>query len=168
MFIFDTWSLILDIWHWYLTSDTWHLIPDTWYLKLVVDMLSLNTWYLTPNIWQLMIDKLSLDTWHMLSLGTDTIDMMLWYLTRQYYTWHLYNIFYSWLSLLRGLDVIIILLSPGTPVLLNPCTPKLMYLLYSSTLQFLIARSYRRPAEHATDVGITRMYPTVMLAPGDT
>jgi len=126
------WLCIQVTWYWhvnyltliclYSTPETQHLIPNTWYLRLILD-----TWYLTPDIWYLTIDKLSLDTWHMLSLGTDTLDLMLWHLTGQYYTWHLYYIAYSWLSLLRELDMIIILL-PGiwyswTLVLLNSCIP---------------------------------------------
>jgi len=103
------------------------LIPDTWYLTLMLDMLSLDTRYLTPDIWHLTIDMLSLNTWHMLSLSTDTSDLMLWHLTGYYYTWHLYYIIYSRLSLLRGLDMIIILLSDiwysWAPVLLYFWTP---------------------------------------------
>ena len=125
-----------DTWH----AITWYLIPGIWCRHLILDMLSLDTWhlisdtwyltcylliYLTPDIWQLMIDRLSLDTWPMLSLGTDTLDLMLWHLSRYYYTWHLYYIVYSWLSLLQRLDMIIILLSDiwysWTPVFLNPC-----------------------------------------------
>ena len=143
MYILDTWSLTLDIWHWYLTwyylapdtwhliSDTgtwhaitWHLIPDTWYLTPVLDMLPLYTWYLTLDIWYLTNDMLSLDPWHMLSPSTDTFDWIFWHLTGYYYTWHLYYIAYSWLSLLRGLGMIIILLPEfGTPELMCSWTP---------------------------------------------
>ena len=98
--------------------DTNMLIPDAWYLALIFDMLLLDIWHLT-------IDMLSLDTWHMLSLGTNTLELMLWRLIGYYYTWYLYYIVYSWLSLLRGLDTIIILISDiwysWTPVLLNSC-----------------------------------------------
>jgi len=62
---------------------------------------------------------LSLDTWHILSLGTDTLDLIPWHLAGYYYTWHLYYITYSWLSLLRGLDMIIIQL----PDIWYSCTP---------------------------------------------
>ena len=153
MFTLDTCYVTLDIWHrhwyvytwhlltdnWYLTPVldmllpdtwyliptlicyTWHLIPDTWYLTPVLDMLSLNTWYL-------IIDMLSLDTWHMISPGTDTFDLILSHLTGYYYTWHLFYFAYSWLSLLRGLSMIIILLPDiwysWTPVLLNSCIPE--------------------------------------------
>jgi len=111
-----TWPDILSTWHWYLTPDTWHL---------------------TSDIWQLTCYHLILD---MLSYGTDTFDMMLWHLTRYYYIRHLYYIAYSWLSLLRGLDMNIIMLPFGTlellyfwtPVFLNPWnreTPDTMLLL---------------------------------------
>ena len=110
---------MLITWHWYFY--TWHLIPGTWYLTPVLDMLSLNTWYMTPNIWHLIIDMLSL-TWYPFTWYS-TLDLMLWHLTGYYYTWHMYYIAYSWLSLFRGLDMIIILLPDlwysWTPVLLN-------------------------------------------------
>ena len=111
-----TWyrHVILDTW--YLTPTlicyTWHLLYDTWYLTPVLDILLLDSWsltldtrhqyltcyHLTPDTWYLTLDMLSLDTWHMLSPGTDTFDMILWHLTGYYYTWHLYYIAYSWLS----------------------------------------------------------------------
>ena len=94
MYIFVTWYLTLDIWHLYLTC--YYLIPDTGCLTLILDILSLDTWYLTLNIWHLIIDMLSLDTWHMLSLGTDTLDQILWHMTGYYYTWHLYYIAYDY------------------------------------------------------------------------
>ena len=85
----------------------------------------------------------------MLSTGTSTFDLILWHLTGYYYIWHLYYIIYSWLLLLRGLDMIIILLPDiwysWTPVLLNSCIP---YTHVSCTVT-LVARSYRRPVEHA-------------------
>jgi len=84
LLLLDTWYLIHDIWHWYLTC--YHLTPDTWDLIL----------------WHLMVD--------MLSPGTSTLDLILWNLIRYYCTWHLYYFTYSWLSLLRGLGMIIILL----------------------------------------------------------
>jgi len=66
----------------------------------------------------------------MLSLGTDTLILILWYLTGYYYTWHLYYIASSWLSLLWELDMIIILLPDiwysWTPVLLNSYAPELL------------------------------------------
>jgi len=122
----DPWYLISNTGTWHVI--TWHVIPDTWYLNLTIDMLSL-------------------DTWHMLSLGTDTFDMMLWHLTGYYYTWHLWYIAYSWLSLLRG---------PWHDyytairhiVHLNSSTPVSPALMSPTLLLLLIARSYRRPAEH--------------------
>jgi len=103
--ILDTWYptpaldmlyLALDIWHWYLLCYTWHLTSDIWHLAL-----------------------------DMLSSGIDTFYLILWHLTGYYYTWHLYFFAYSWLSLLRGLGMIIILLPDiwysWTPVLLNSC-----------------------------------------------
>jgi len=117
------------------SPDTDMFILNTWYLTLILDMP-----YLIPelDIWHLMLDMLSpdtryliniADTWHLL-LGTDTLDLMLWHLTRYYHTWHLYYIAYSWLSLLRGLDIIIILL-------LYIWYSWTLVLLYSWTLVFL-------------------------------
>jgi len=134
MLLLDTWYLTLDIWHRYLTCYTWHLIPDTWYLIPALNMLSFDTWYLTPDIWYLTIDMLSL-TW-LLSYGTSTLDLILWHLTGYYYTRLLYYIVYSWLSLLRRLGMIIILLPhlwySQTPVFLNPVnkeTPDIILLM---------------------------------------
>ena len=106
----------------YLTLDIWH-----WYL---------TCYHLTPDIWHLTID--------MLSLGTDTLDLMLWHHTGYYYTWHLYYIAYSWLSLLWGLDMIYYTTTIWyswtrvSPVLMSPVL-----------LLLLRARSYQRPAKHA-------------------
>ena len=111
---------MLIIWNWYVYS--WHLIPDTWYLTSVLDMLSLNTWCLTPNIWHLIIDMLSFGTIHLTwycdtwldTITPDTCITLLIYDYRFYgdLTWLLYcyqtsdtpELLYSW-----------------TPVLLNSC-----------------------------------------------
>ena len=115
MLSLDTWYLTHNIWHRYLTC--YHLTPDTWHLIY-------DTWQLTCY---LLLD--------MLSHGTSTLDLILWHLTGYYYTWHLYYFAYSWLSLLRRLGIIIILLPnlwyswtpilmySWTPVLLNSCIP---------------------------------------------
>jgi len=118
--IYDVVTLtdILITWRWYVILDTWPLTLDPWHRYLTY-------YHLTPDIWHLTIDMLSLDTWHMLSLSTDTLDRILWHLTGYCYTWHLYCIACSWLSPLRGLGMIIILLSDiwysWTLVLLNSC-----------------------------------------------
>ena len=146
MYILDTWSLTLDIWHRYLTCyhltpDTWHVIFDSWYLAYAI------TWYLTCFHMVLVHLTWCCDTWHLLSFdtwqltcyhsldmlshGTSTLDLMLWHLTGLLL--HLYYVFYSWLLLLRGLGMIIMLLldiwyswNPIllTPVLLNSCIPE--------------------------------------------
>jgi len=137
--------LILDIWHQYLPCYIWHMISDTSTCHAIFD-----TWYPTPVLasytWHMIYDTSTWhvipDTWYltinMLSPGTSTHDMILWHLTGDYYTWHPYYLAYSWLSLLRGLDMIIILLSDlwysWTSVHLNPCTPELLYPLYSCLL----------------------------------
>ena len=102
-----------DIWHRYLPCYTWYLISDTGTCHAILD-----TWYITP-----ILDILSLD-------------LILWHLTGYCYTWHLYHMAYSWLSLLRGLGMIIILLPDlwyswtpvplyswisVSPVLMSPC-----------------------------------------------
>jgi len=132
MYIFDTWFLTLYIWHryltcYYLTPDTWDLISDT------------DTWHVIT--WHLTIDILSLDTWHMLSPGNDTFDLILWHLTGYYYTWHLYYITFSWLSLLRGLwhdyytaTRYLVLLNSWAPVLLNSCIPCIVTLVNSTVI----------------------------------
>ena len=108
---------------------TWYLTHDIWYPTL--DMLSPDTGYLinTPDMWHSIL--------YMLSLGTNTLDLMLWHLTGYYYTWHMYYIAYSWLSLLQGFDMIIILLPDiwysWTLVLLYSWTPEIgrLLILYS-------------------------------------
>jgi len=120
------------------TPDTCHAILNPWYLTPVLAMLILDTWYPTPVLAMLY---LTLDIRHrhltcyhtldMLSPSTSTLDLILWHLTGYCYTWHLYYIAYSWLSLLRRLGMIIILLPDfwysWTTVLLNSCTPALLY-----------------------------------------
>jgi len=137
-----------DIWQRYLSCYTYHMISNTdtyhailiiWYLTPILAMLYLTLdighrvlvmLYLTPDI-------ITLDTWHAIT-RTSTLDLILW---------HLYYITYSWLSLLRGLGMIIILLpdfwyswtlvllNSWTPVFLNPCnreTPDIMLLIIYS------------------------------------
>jgi len=125
MLSLDTWCLTLDIWHRYLTCYTWHLILDTWYLTLVLDMI-----YLTPDTWYMTLD--------MLSHSTSTLDLILWHLTVYYHTWHLYYFAYSWLSLLRGLDMIIILLQD----IWYSCAPELLYSWTPVTGRLLILFSW--------------------------
>jgi len=136
------------------------LAPGIWYTYLTPN-LDPNTWH--AIIWYLTIDMLSLDTWHMLSLGIDTLDLMLWHLTGYYYTWHLYYIVYSWLSLLQGPDMIITLLPSGTPELLNSCV-SCTHIFYIVTL--IKSTVISVSGEHIPSVGLTRMYPTIMLAFG--
>ena len=104
-----------DIWHQYSTCYTWHLIPDTWYM--------------TPKI-------------NMLSLGTSTLDMILWHLIGDYYTWDLYYLAYSWILLLQRLGMIIILLPDiwysWTPVLLNSCILEPLKRVTPDTILLLI------------------------------
>ena len=122
--VFAMLYLSLDIRHRYLPCYTYHLISDTgtchailiiWYLIPVLAML-----YLLLDIWHQYLSYLSPDTWHLI-------------------LWHLYYIAYSWLLLLRGLGMIIILLPnfwySWTPVLLNSCnreTPDIMLLALCS------------------------------------
>ena len=141
----DTWRVILDawfmaptldIWHRHLIYYIWYLIHDTWYLTTALDML-----YLIPDLRHLILDT---GTWYMSYLSPDPdprymthanpyltcfhwykyIDLTLWPLTGHYHPWYLYYMTYSWLSLLRGLGMIIILLSniwySWTHVYLNP------------------------------------------------
>jgi len=116
--IFITWYLIpllamlyllLDIWYRYLSCCTYYFISDTDTCRAI-----LIACYLTP-------DMITLDTWHAIT-GTGTLDLILQ---------HLYYIAHSWLLLLRRLGMIIILLLDiwysWTPLLLNSCTPELLY-----------------------------------------
>jgi len=128
--IFDVVTLtdILVTWPWYIYTDTCHAILITWYLTPVLAMLhlSLDIWhrYLPCYTWRLTCYH----SFDMLSPGTSIFDMILWHLTGYYYTRHLYLFAYSWLSLLWGLGMIIILLPDiwysWTLVLLNYCIPK--------------------------------------------
>jgi len=116
--------LLLDTCPWYV--NFYHLsLVMTWLVTYhLPEHLSLAcyTWYLTPDIWHLTVD--------MPSPGTNTLDLILWHLTGYCYTWHPYYIAYSWLSVLRELGMIIILLPDfwysWTPVLLNSCIPELL------------------------------------------
>jgi len=146
MYILDTWSLTLDIWHWdltwyYLAPDTWHLISDTgtwyaitWHLIPVLDMLSLDTWYLTPDIWHLIIGSyhLILDICYHLVLTHLTWYCNTWLNTitpDTCNTLHIHDYHFN-----GDLDMIIILLPADTPKLLNSSTPELLYSLYSCPL----------------------------------
>jgi len=144
--IFNTWYLtpVLamiylthDIWHRYLPCYTWHLIYDTgtchaifdtWYLTPVLAMLYLthDIWhrYLPCCIWHMISDT---GTWHVITWPDSvTLDWILLHLTPVLHgifkiitftgTWHDYYI------VTRHL------------VLLNSCTPELLYLLYSCPL----------------------------------
>ena len=121
--IFDVATLtdILVTWPWHVYTGTCHAILITWYLTPVLAML-----YLTLDIrhryWTCYH---SLD---ILSHGTSTLDLILWYMTGYYYIWHMYYFAYSWLSSLREIGMIIILLPDiwysWTPVLLNSCIPE--------------------------------------------
>jgi len=112
--------VICDTWYWYLPYYIWHVIPDldtclatliTWPWTPILDMS-----YLTPAI-----DTRYMLYFHVVQIpGPDimTLDQTLPPLIPDYMT-------YSWLSLLRGHDMIIILLLPDiwyswTPVYLNP------------------------------------------------
>jgi len=119
MFILDTWSLTLNIWHWYLTC--YHLTPDTWHLIS-------DTWRLTYAItwyWYTWC----CDTW----LDIITLDTCI---TLPIHDYHFYGNL-TWLLYCYQ--------TSDTPVLLNSCIP---YTHVSCTVT-LVARSYRRPVEHA-------------------
>ena len=110
---------MLITWRWYVYTCHLILTLDIWHQYLTCYLLTRDTWHLIFDTWQLTCYHL-LD---MLSHGTSTLDLMLWHLTRLLL--HLYYIFYSWLSLLRGLSMIIILLPEiwysETSVFLNSC-----------------------------------------------
>jgi len=121
---------MLITWHWYVILDTWSLTLDIWHWYL-------TCYHLTPDIWHLIYDTWQLTCYHlldMLSHGTSILDLILWHLTGHYCTWHLYYIAYSWLSLLRELGMIIILL----PDLWYSCAPELLYSWTPITGGFLI------------------------------
>ena len=142
--IYDLWhrhsvfTLVLSI---YIDLGMLHLIYDLW-LRHSVFTLALgiytSTWYLKPVPWHLIFKP---GTWYMTYFSPDPdpwytthvnpylicykyIDLTSWPLTRHYHPWYLYYMTYSWLSLLRGLGMTIILLPniwySWTPVLLNP------------------------------------------------
>ena len=115
--IFDTdiCHAILDPWHLTLTLGMLHSIYDLWHQHSIYRP---GTWYmsyLTPDpntgIWYAFM-------WYRY------LDLTSWLLTGHYYPWYLYYMTYSWLSLLQGLGMTIILLPDTwyswTPVYLNP------------------------------------------------
>ena len=90
MFILDTWSLTLDIWHRYLTC--YHLTPDAWYLTLddwhAITYLTCFHMVLVHLIWcyDTWLDYYY--TWHLISAtGTWYVILDIWHLI--YDTWHL-------------------------------------------------------------------------------
>ena len=123
--------LTRDIWHRHLTCYTWYMIYDT-ALGIYT-----GTWYVILDFWCTVLDirhqNLICHTWHLILtpgiwhafMWYKYIDLTSWPLTGHYRPWYLYYMAYSWLSLLRGLDMIIILLPDiwylWTPVLLYTC-----------------------------------------------
>jgi len=133
--IHDMLYVICDTWYWYLPYYIWHVIPDP------------DTCLATHTTWHW---TLILDTWHLfLTYGIcytfmwyKYLDLTSWLLTGYYHPWLPDYMTYTWLSLLRGHDMIIILLLPDiwyswTPVLLYTWTPEigrpltLLLILYS-------------------------------------
>ena len=123
----------------YLTYDAITLYSTHPYRHIKYLTLILDSWYLTPDIWHLIFDTWQLTCYHlldMLSHGTSTLDLIFWHLTGLLLHLH-YNV-HSWLPLLRGLGMIIILLpdilyfwTPVllTPVFLNPCNRETPYII---------------------------------------
>ena len=122
MFILDTWSLTLDIWHWYLTC--YHLTPDTWQLTCYHSILDIcYHLVLTYFTWccDTWLDTITPDTYIILHIHDYHFDGGPWH---DYYT------------AIRHI------------VHLNSSTPVSPALMSPTLLLLLIARSYRRPAEH--------------------
>jgi len=144
--------LIYDLWHRYsvftpvpsIYTETWHVTLDIWFMTLTLSIytgtrylhrhLACYTWYMIYDTGTRYIDPV-LDichTWHLtLTPGIwhafmwyEYLELTSWPLTRHYHPWYLYNMTYSWLSLLRRLGMTIILLPDiwysWTPVHLNP------------------------------------------------
>ena len=115
--------LIYDLWHRHSVFtpalDICNLSHGTWYLDTGIDIC--HTWHL---ILTRGIQHMITVTWHAF-MWYKYIDLTSWPLTGHYHPWYLYYMAYSWLSLLRGLGMIIILLPDiwysWTPVLLNSC-----------------------------------------------
>ena len=138
-------------WHWHsvftpahgIYTGTCHAIFDTWHPTPVLAMLYLTHDTRHRNL-PCYIRHLILDpgTWYMTHLSPDPdpryvthvnpylicykyIDLTSWPLTGHYHPWYPYYMTYSWLSLLWGVDMVIILLPDiwysWTPVLLNSC-----------------------------------------------
>jgi len=171
--VYFPWHLASDIHIWHLISDTWHLTcyhltPDTWHLILtrILDMLSLDTWYLTPDTWYLTPSNWHAITWYWI------FDKHTWYMilaTWYWYTWHdvvTPDWILSHLTLVLHCLFMIITFT-GTwhdyytatrhLVFLYSCTLELLYswthispvLMSPALLPLLIARSYWRPVECA-------------------
>ena len=122
-----------DTWHRYFSCYIWHMIPDTgtWHAILA-------TWYVTPVFAMLYLTLIyDTSTWHMLSLGPSihwpdivTLDRTLPPLIPVLYgTWycgtciilHIHDYYFTGTWLLYCYQIF------GTPVLLNSCTPELLY-----------------------------------------
>ena len=122
-----TWCMIYGTGTWYIIFDTWsttldmlYLIPDPQHLILTPVLDICHTCYLilTPGIWHMLTLTWLAFMWY------KHIDLTSWPLIGHYHPWYLYYMAYSWLSPLRKLDMIIILLPDiwysWTPVYLNP------------------------------------------------
>ena len=111
-----TWYMIYDTgtryWHRHLICYTWYLFHGTWYLDTSIWHMS----YLTPAP-----DTRYMTCFHVVQVHW--LDIVT--LDRHHHPWYLYYMTYFWLSLLRGLGMIIILLPDiwysWTPILLNSC-----------------------------------------------
>ena len=139
-----TWYMIYDSGTRYLhrhsvftsTLDILYLIYDLWHWHSVLTPalgIYIGTWYLDTSIWHMSYLSPDPDPRYMTHANPNlicfhvvqVIDLTSRPLTGHYYPWYLYYMTYSWLSLLRGLGTIIILLPDiwysWTPVLLNSC-----------------------------------------------
>ena len=158
--------LTYDTWHRYLPCYIWPMIPNTGTLHIILHIwfmtpahgIYTDTWYVIFATWSTTLDirhrYLPCYTYHLISdTGTCHASLDTWHSATWYqYTWpdivtpdwillHRtpYFFAYSWLSLLRGLDYY-----TGTRhlVLLNSCTPELLYSWTPEKGWLLILYSY--------------------------
>jgi len=136
------WHIILWLLLTHLIPDTWYLIPvlDTWYLTLDIWHLYLTCYHLTPDTWHLIYDTWQLTCYHLILIYAITWYWHIWpdIMTPDWILLHLTPVLHCIFMIITVTRTLTWLLyyyqTSGTPVLLNPYTPELLYLMYSCPL----------------------------------
>ena len=129
--MFTMLHLTREIWHRHsvftlvlsIYTDIWHITLDKLFMTPALGIYT-GTQYMDPilKIWHTWHLHLTHGIWYVF-MWYKYLDLTSWPLTGHYYPWYLYYMIYSWLSLLRGLGMTIILL----PDTWYSCTPELLY-----------------------------------------